>query len=353
MLQENGSKTNARNSIFFFQGIVLHELTHSYDETNNARIWGKIGTVTNFCGGMMKFTRTNFNLRVFNYRYVHPIFEHKLRKTIYSQLENVTMPDDSFHEFRLTAGIDYHTLTLLQRHYGFNIKLIHAYQNFSKEPFWKGNMFGKIVNNLGDHVGNPSKLGVYGIESSNSPVSNYYDLNIGYTFYTSLPQRRPTWQAVLFVFRYNVWLPLIIVFFILVLLFKWLLPNSNYNKAFIWIFHAVTGKGTGIRTVAFMNSFYIFILGLWTINAAVISYSYTGSLISALTSPTLERPPQTWQDLIDRDYAIKSMTSAKTGEDVTHLEKLFNMAEGSVYSEVIKRYNTNFGDGNKFRNFHR
>ena len=64
-----------------------------------------------------------------------------------------------------------------------------------------------------------------------SVVPNYYIPSIGVTFYTALPQKLPTWQAVLLVFRLNVWLPLILMFGFVSLLIKKLeifLRNGSY-----------------------------------------------------------------------------------------------------------------------------
>ncbi len=216
-------------------------------------------------------------------------------------------------------------------------------------------MEGKIYHNLGDQPGRPNKL-YYGPLSSDiliSIVPNYYDANIGVSFYTALPQRTPTWQAILFVFQVNVWLPLIMVIASLGIMLKILLIYPDYSSAVTWLFHALTGKGIAMETISAKKRAAIPVIVLWTMVAAVLSYSYAGALISTLTSPSFETLPHTWQDLLDRNYALKSMTHEVTGENIMGSIFLFAQAETEPYKEIYKRLNTDFGNGNKFPKFHR
>ncbi len=140
----------------------------------------------------------------------------------------------------------------------------------------------------------------------------------------------------------------------MVVLFKILNIYPDFGGAATWVFHALTGKGTGLIAVSKKYNAALIVIFLWTMVGAVLSYSYAGALISVLTSPTLESPPNTWQDLLDRNYAIKSMTSSITGEIATATINQFEQAgNGSVHRRIFDRLNTNFGGGDAFRNFHR
>ncbi len=88
----------------------------------------------------------------------------------------------------------------------------------------------------------------------------------------------------------------------------------------------------------------------WILAALVLCYSFTGSLISALTVPALEKPPESWQDLIDRNYVLKSPvyidSGDLTGKPVLGMDLYFTeyASEGSVFHAIGKRLvETRFG----------
>ena len=83
--------------------------------------------------------------------------------------------------------------------------------------------------------------------------------------------------------------------------------------------------------------------------AAVLSYCYVGGLISALMASTFERPPDSWRDLLDENYAIKSLTNRRTGQNPFGSIVHFRRAEkGSVFNEIYKRIN----EPDDFRDFY-
>ena len=55
------------------------------------------------------------------------------------------------------------------------------------------------------------------------------------------------------------------------------------------------------------------LLIFWTLAAAVIFYSFKCSIIAGLTKPAIEKPMETWQDLIDNDYVIQTPHSYFNG----------------------------------------
>ena len=52
----------------------------------------------------------------------------------------------------------------------------------------------------------------------------------------------------------------------------------------------------------------------WLCGAMVLSYAFTSSLIAALSTPLMEKPMRTWQDLLDNDYIILTQTYEWEGE---------------------------------------
>ncbi len=344
-------------SASYGDNVLVYQLSHNYIGKDNSRSWDRkcvIGSKKRIdCD--LKFEENKKHLHGFTYRYVTAIFENHMMANIYSQIKNITEVNDTFHSYKLIGGVDYHLMAQLQKRFGCNIKYVPAYHNFSRPVYWEGNMDGKIYHNLGDQVGSASSIysGPLSSHILNSGVLNFYDARVGVSFYTALPQKKPYWQAVLFVFLLNVWLPLIFAFGILMITFKTMKVVTSYWGIAMWLIHALTGKGTEIKLSSISNRGSLIVMGCWTLVAAVLSYAYAGALISILTSPALESPPETWQDLLDRNYALKSMTSRITGQNqmgsINHFEHSEN---GTVYKNIHNRLNTNFGGGNEFRNFH-
>ncbi len=332
----------------------VHALSHSYRD-GNLRSWEKrciIYEEDHFgCLDNVVFRDTDFNLTEFSYRYVHPIYFKRISTSMFSQIENVTKPNGE-HSYELVGGTDLHTITLLRRRFGFNIRTFHVYYNFAMPDFWRDNIMGQLYHNLADTIGGAIMLHVYYSPVSIGVVPNFHDINSGLTFYTALPQISPSWQAIVLVFQWNVWLPFIFAFLLSAILLNKVGLHSDYGKTVAWLLHTITGKGMGKVS---MNTYSLTILALavmWTIVATAITYVYTGGLTSVLTLPSIKKPPETWKELLDRNYAIKSFTEANTGEDVMGLGGHFTGPKGSIYCDILSRVNTDFGGGDRFRDIH-
>ena len=53
---------------------------------------------------------------------------------------------------------------------------------------------------------------------------------------------------------------------------------------------------------------------LWSLGALVLSGAFTSSLIAALPSPKIEKPMETWQDLLKNEFVIKTQKVALEGK---------------------------------------
>ena len=110
----------------------------------------------------------------------------------------------------------------------------------------------------------------------------------------------------------------------------------GFGTAVAWLAFTITGKGD-YRNAANNSHPALLLMVFWTFVAAVMYYGYTGGLISALTKPTFESLPWTWEDLIKKDYVIKSMTD--NGADDMNLEIFFGNRTRPVYSKMLDRLN--------------
>ena len=328
----------------------LHTLSHSYIDSNTRAWKGNcvIYAERNWnCPVGLDFSDVEYSFANYTYRYAHALYNHELVDSMFTQVKDVTKSGAKKHEYILSGGTDLQTMKLLQRRLGFNIKFYLVYHDFSKPELWHGNQMGQFYHDLADTVSGATRMSYYNSHIQTAPVANYYDLNIGLTFYTALPQKMPMWQAIFFVFQWNVGLPLI-----LAILFKKVGLYPDYGKVLTWLFHAITGKGTAMRSLNLKTYSLSLLTVTWTLVAAILSYGYTGGLMSVMTKPSLEMSPETWKDVIDMNYAIKSTTRVDTGEDRMGLQYLFVGPEGSVYSTIMERLNTDFGGGNQFWNYH-
>ena len=100
-------------------------------------------------------------------------------------------------------------------------------------------------------------------------------------------------------YDFKLWIALMVTLPIVFIALR--LSNKNTSKYAIlsWIFLSLTGKGNPMSESR-VNAIEI----SWTLGAVVLSYGFSSSLIASLTIPGIEKPMDTWQDLLDNDYTI-------------------------------------------------
>lgn len=134
------------------------------------------------------------DLENFEYRYLVIFYRGHPMSNMFVRTENASHGTNGTNQRRLIGGIDYQMLSLLQKHFGWRIKMINSFSDAHKDPLWQGNPSGMLSDNLADQIsGNFNINGVWHVVSY--VVPNFFELNIGYDFYTAPPIKLPAWAV--------------------------------------------------------------------------------------------------------------------------------------------------------------
>ena len=149
-------------------------------------------------------------------------------------------------------------------------------------------------------------------------------------------------------FRWHVWLPFFVAFALITAVLGLTHPTASFTDASSWMLNTMIGRGA---IIGLGNRVSAIIMVAWILSAVVLSYSFTGALISALTAPALQMPPQSWQELFDRDYVLKSSISPETELPLTGADGYFSRSdESSVHFKLgVRLKKTRIGAG--YRDF--
>ena len=80
-------------------------------------------------------------------------------------------------------------------------------------------------------------------------------------------------------------------------------------------------------TISLTNRASSTVMIFWLLGATVISYGFTCIVISVLTVPIMEKPMQTWQDLLDNDYTILTLRYEFTDKPGTHFSNFLTVCQ--------------------------
>ena len=288
------------------------------------------------------------NLKGFTFRFVIPVLDGGLINNMFTRVSNETKESDDVIKLFFYGGIDNETYDPIRKRYGFDIEFVYSHRDFKNREFlWEGNPFGMLLYNVGDQVTGPQNVNFYP-ELMEYTVLNYFGLNLGYNFYTAPPLGIPAWQAMFAVFQWQVWLPLILAFIIVTLILGTMHSTATYNDASFWLLMTLTGRGKPIK--AEDNSTGILMV-CWILAAFVISYGFAGALISALTAPTLEKPPNTWQELVDREYVILAPASPDDDDPMHVMTSWVEGSKESYQSVLAEIWNHRVSGDKSYRDF--
>ncbi|XP_067141851.1 glutamate receptor ionotropic, delta-1-like [Centruroides vittatus] len=126
-------------------------------------------------------------------------------------------------------------------------------------------------------------------------------------FFIKRVEVKPGWNAIFKSFSIQVWLATVITMIILVLILP---PIINYElnriegerrwtlkTSFWFLFSSFTNQGSEISNI---NRLYSRIaIGTCSVTVLILTFSYSGTLTSHLTAPSLEPVPKTFQELAD------------------------------------------------------
>ncbi len=183
----------------------LKHLSHNYSNINGLRMWrtkcvafASMLSASNECfstSGVVKPPKLGpKSLRNFNYRYIVVWLRGKPTQNMYIKTVNASQGYDT-DQRRLVGGVDFRLVSALQSRFGCDLKTVNSYAQFNRDSLDPANPYGMLANNLGDQIcaGQLPDKRTYSVATY--VVPNFYDLKMGYDFYTALPLEFPAWEV--------------------------------------------------------------------------------------------------------------------------------------------------------------
>ncbi len=247
---------------------------------------------------------------------------------------------DGTVDLDLIGGVDFHLTNLLTRRFHLNFKTLGYFYKFRRSnPLAEGSSYLLYEQNFADqHATTWGLLGHY--HMAFHPVPFFYPAFYhGVTFYTAPPLPIPAVEAVFTTLHWLVWIALIGSFIIVLAILVKIHPNASFSDVATWMLDTLTSRvgANEIQTNTFSSGILMY---AWALAAIVLSYGFAGSLISALSAPTLVQPPKTWAELLESNYVIKTMINPENGEPYG-LTRAFteDTTKGSLYYQLGRRIN--------------